>query len=99
MDRNSIEAFRSIDLGHTCVTVDDSPPSVRVGSNATLQIKYTSKFDKPEWETFYACSDITFVELSDFAEKGPVLQRHELQVRQGHGRRPQWPRRRARAFR
>ncbi|QPG96434.1 hypothetical protein C2857_004181 [Epichloe festucae Fl1] len=54
--------------GHKCVPVKDAPLSVKPGANATLQIKYTASFDKPENETFYACADITYVELPNFKE-------------------------------
>ncbi|AEO62968.1 uncharacterized protein THITE_2107797 [Thermothielavioides terrestris NRRL 8126] len=60
--------------GHTCLSVPDittitspsanQPPSV--GTNATIQIKYTADFDRPENQTFYACADITFVAASAF---------------------------------
>ncbi|KAJ3538334.1 hypothetical protein NM208_g5952 [Fusarium decemcellulare] len=62
------DEFKSIDPGHTCVSVPDADDSVKANTNATLQIKYIASFDKPENETFYACADITFVELVDFDE-------------------------------
>ncbi|KZZ97413.1 hypothetical protein AAL_03377 [Moelleriella libera RCEF 2490] len=62
------EVLAELDRGHTCVPVANAPSSVRAGQNATLQIKYTASFDKPENETFYACADITYVELPDFKE-------------------------------
>ncbi|KAL2207813.1 hypothetical protein CC79DRAFT_1368670 [Sarocladium strictum] len=55
-------AFRDLDLGHTCVTVDDSHEGLKVGDNATLQIKYISEFDTPRNQTFYACADIVYVD-------------------------------------
>lgn len=54
--------------GHLCVPVKDAPPSVKPGTNATLQIKYTAIDDKPNSETFYACADITYVEFPNFKE-------------------------------
>lgn len=54
--------------GHLCVPVKDAPPSVKPGTNATLQIKYTAIDDKPHSETFYACADITYVEFPNFKE-------------------------------
>ncbi|POR33767.1 Uncharacterized protein TPAR_06041 [Tolypocladium paradoxum] len=66
-------AMREVDRGHTCVNIGDAPSSVRNGTNATLQIKYIAEFDKPENETFYACADITYVELSDFKERIPCF--------------------------
>lgn len=61
-----METFRDIKLGHTCVGLPDAPASVKAGANATLQIKYIADFDKPENQTFYACSDITFVPITEF---------------------------------
>lgn len=58
--------MRELDRGHTCVNVEDAPSSIKAGANATLQIKYIADFDTPDNETFYACADITFVELTDF---------------------------------
>ncbi|OAQ99766.1 hypothetical protein LLEC1_07401 [Akanthomyces lecanii] len=68
-----METFRDIKLGHTCVTLPNAPASVKSGTSATLQIKYIADFDKPENQTFYACSDITYVELSDFKEPIPCF--------------------------
>ncbi|KAL6360600.1 hypothetical protein LRP88_06306 [Fusarium phalaenopsidis] len=67
------EEFRSIDPGHTCMSVPDPPSSVSAGDNATLQIKYIASFDTPHNQTFYACADITFVELLDFDEYIPCF--------------------------
>lgn len=68
-----METFKDIKLGHTCVTLPNAPSSVKNGTNATLQIKYIADFDKPENQTFYACSDITYVELSEFKEPIPCF--------------------------
>lgn len=65
--------MREVDRGHTCVNVADPPSSVRPNSNATLQVRYLSAFDRPENETFYACADITYVALSDFTERIPCF--------------------------
>ncbi|KAH7264360.1 hypothetical protein B0J15DRAFT_524497 [Fusarium solani] len=67
------EEFKSIDPGHTCMSVPDPPSSVSAGDNATLQIKYIASFDTPHNQTFYACADITFVELLDFDEYIPCF--------------------------
>ncbi|OAA71473.1 hypothetical protein ISF_02024 [Cordyceps fumosorosea ARSEF 2679] len=68
-----METFKDIKLGHTCVTLPNAPSSVKSGTNATLQIKYIADFDKPENQTFYACADITYVELSDFKVSIPCF--------------------------
>ncbi|KAF7562310.1 hypothetical protein G7046_g1821 [Stylonectria norvegica] len=67
------DAFKSINPGHTCVPVKNAPSSVSAGDNATLQIRYIADFDTPENQTFYACADITFVELSNFDESIPCF--------------------------
>ncbi|KAF6806379.1 hypothetical protein CSOJ01_08874 [Colletotrichum sojae] len=55
----------SLDLGHTCVTVPQAPSGVAAGSNATYRMLYVSNFDQDESkrETFYACTDVTFVDV------------------------------------
>lgn len=55
------------------MSVPDPPSSVSAGDNATLQIKYIASFDTPHNQTFYACADITFVELLDFDEYIPCF--------------------------
>ncbi|KAM0434042.1 hypothetical protein ACHAPT_003986 [Fusarium lateritium] len=67
------DEFKSIDPGHTCLSVPDPPSSVSAGDNATLQIKYIASFDTPHNQTFYACADVTFVELLDFEEYVPCF--------------------------
>lgn len=46
---------------------------VEPGTNATLQIRYTSDFGTDLNETFYACSDITFVATSQFTTQVPCF--------------------------
>ncbi|ODA82460.1 hypothetical protein RJ55_00967 [Drechmeria coniospora] len=67
------QSMRELDRGHTCVKVPDPPSTVKAGSNATLQIKYVSEFDKPENETFYACADITYIPFTDFRDRIPCF--------------------------
>lgn len=67
------DEFKDIDPGHTCVNVPDAVSSVKSGDKATLQIKYIADFDSPNNQTFYACADITFVELSEFDESIPCF--------------------------
>lgn len=67
------KAFREVDPGHTCVPIENAPSSVKAGDKATLQIKYSSEFDKPEVETFYACADITYVEPARFTTSIPCF--------------------------
>jgi hypothetical protein len=65
--------FKELELGHTCVNVEDQADSVKSGTNATLQVKYIADWDKPENQTFYACADITFVELEKFQTAIPCF--------------------------
>ncbi|KAK4099565.1 hypothetical protein N658DRAFT_161244 [Parathielavia hyrcaniae] len=62
----STSAIPEIDPGHTCLSVPDQRSSIAPGTNATIQVKYTADFDRPENQTFYACADVTFVAESAF---------------------------------
>ncbi|GKT95770.1 GPI-anchored protein (WSC2) [Colletotrichum tofieldiae] len=54
----------SLDLGHTCVTVPSAPEGTVAGANATYRMLYVSNFeDESKRETFYACADVTFVDV------------------------------------
>lgn len=44
----------------------DPPIGTAAGTNATLQIIYTADFDSDNNQTFYACTDITYVAAADF---------------------------------
>ncbi|KAK4464788.1 hypothetical protein QBC42DRAFT_317617 [Cladorrhinum samala] len=57
----NIAPIPELDPGHTCFTIPDPPFTITPGTNATLQLKYTADFDRPENQTFYACADITYV--------------------------------------
>jgi hypothetical protein len=50
-----------------------APSSVKAGDLATLQVKYTSDFDTPQNQTFYACADIAWVEVADFGARVPCF--------------------------
>ncbi|RCI16231.1 hypothetical protein L249_3147 [Ophiocordyceps polyrhachis-furcata BCC 54312] len=59
--------MNDLDPGHTCVDVPDAPTDlVSPGTNATIQVIYRSNWDKPENQTFYVCSDITYVLAENF---------------------------------
>ncbi|KAH6641085.1 hypothetical protein F5144DRAFT_506062 [Chaetomium tenue] len=56
-----------LDPGHTCLSLPDPPQALaRAGVNATLQMRYTADFDRPENQTFYACADVVFVPATAF---------------------------------
>ncbi|KIX09987.1 uncharacterized protein Z518_01068 [Rhinocladiella mackenziei CBS 650.93] len=59
--------------GHQCYPIPNPSTDVEAGSNATLQIKYTSDFDTDKNETFYACADITYVLTSQFTYQVPCF--------------------------
>ncbi|KAH7008535.1 hypothetical protein EDB80DRAFT_892951 [Ilyonectria destructans] len=67
------DEFESMNPGHTCVSVPDAVDSVSAGDKATLQIKYIADFDSSENQTFYACADVTYVELTNFDESVPCF--------------------------
>ncbi|KAJ9638477.1 hypothetical protein H2204_004247 [Knufia peltigerae] len=62
-----------LDEGHQCFPIVNPPADVETGSNATLQIKYVSDFDTDKNETFYACSDITYIPTSQFTYQVPCF--------------------------
>lgn len=70
-----IDAVRipELDEGHQCYPVPNPSADVEAGSNATLQIKYTSDFDTDRNETFYACADITYIPTSQFTYQVPCF--------------------------
>ncbi|CAG7931670.1 unnamed protein product [Penicillium olsonii] len=58
--------FPDLDPGHECYAVPNPPSNITSGANATLQLSYLSTFDTEKNETFYACSDITYIPLASF---------------------------------
>ncbi|TGO50449.1 hypothetical protein BCON_0183g00120 [Botryotinia convoluta] len=64
-----VHTISELDAGHQCYTTPDSPSDIEAGTNATIQLEYTSTYDGSGNETFYACADITFVEESDFTTR------------------------------
>lgn len=54
--------------GHTCVSIPDQEKA-SAGAEATLQLVFTDTQN----QTFYACSDITFVEKADFKTNVPCF--------------------------
>lgn len=59
--------------GHQCYPVPNPSPDIEAGSNATLQIVYTSDFEDDRNETYYACADITYVQASQFTYQVPCF--------------------------
>ncbi|PKS05594.1 hypothetical protein jhhlp_008112 [Lomentospora prolificans] len=76
--------IRSLDMSHYCFDMPSLPSSAVAGLNATLQLRYTAEYIDPnhthkfkrhtaENQTFYACSDITFVEPAVFTYTIPCF--------------------------
>ncbi|KAF7904020.1 hypothetical protein EAF00_001354 [Botryotinia globosa] len=61
-----LHTVSELDTGHRCYTIPGSQTDIEPGTNATIQLEYSSTYDGSGNETFYACADITFVEESDF---------------------------------
>jgi len=53
--------------------VPNPSADIEQGTNATLQIRYTSDFDTDKNETFYACADITYILTSQFTYQVPCF--------------------------
>ncbi|KAI9925063.1 hypothetical protein MW887_006471 [Aspergillus wentii] len=66
-------AFPDLDPGHECYSVPNPPSNITSGANATLQLEYVSDFDNDGNETYYACADITYVDLSEFTTSIPCF--------------------------
>ncbi|KAH7039682.1 uncharacterized protein B0I36DRAFT_378826 [Microdochium trichocladiopsis] len=62
----SPDAVKELNPGHQCLNITDPPSNVVAGSNATIQVKYVSDWDKNINETYYACADITYVAADKF---------------------------------
>ncbi|KAH8908899.1 hypothetical protein BR93DRAFT_966925 [Coniochaeta sp. PMI_546] len=58
--------INEVDPGHTCLRIASPPSDIAAGTNATIQLRYTADFDRPENQTFYACADITYVSAANF---------------------------------
>jgi hypothetical protein len=56
-----------------CYALPESPRAVTDGSNATIQLKYTSDFGTDRNQTFYACADITYVDSAAFTTQIPCF--------------------------
>ncbi|EHA50259.1 hypothetical protein MGG_03367 [Pyricularia oryzae 70-15] len=62
--------------GHQCYKLNAPPSTVKAGDDATIQLKYRSKFpgeNNGNDQTFYACADIQYVETSLFKTAIPCF--------------------------
>lgn len=59
----STPSLHDLNPGHTCVKVPDPPERITAGTNATLQIIYEADWDAYQNQTFYACADITYMQI------------------------------------
>ena len=65
--------FPELEPGHECYSVPNPPSDINAGSSATLQLSYISESDTDANQTFYACADIIYVELSSFTTSVPCF--------------------------
>ncbi|KAF2418767.1 hypothetical protein EJ08DRAFT_666082 [Tothia fuscella] len=74
-DFSGIRGMRAdeVNEGHVCYALPESPRAVTDGSNATIQLKYTSDFGTDKNQTFYACADITYVDSAAFTTPIPCF--------------------------
>ncbi|KAI0430274.1 hypothetical protein F5Y09DRAFT_356100 [Xylaria sp. FL1042] len=66
----------TVESGHQCYKLDDIPDNIVAGSNATIQLEYWSHMDNElggRNQSFFACTDITFVEAADFSVQVPCF--------------------------
>ncbi|KAI1768332.1 hypothetical protein GGR53DRAFT_439423 [Hypoxylon sp. FL1150] len=71
-----VNEITEIEPGHQCYKIASIPSTVTAGANATIQLEYWSNVDDElsgKNQTFYACADITFVEVKDFTENPPCF--------------------------
>ncbi|RYP57932.1 hypothetical protein DL769_009202 [Monosporascus sp. CRB-8-3] len=71
-----VDNITAIEAGHQCYKVADIPDTVGPGTNATIQLEYWSSMDDElggRNQSFYACADITFVDIKDFDIQVPCF--------------------------
>lgn len=69
-----VSNINSIEAGHQCYLVNNLPTNAAAGTNATIQLKYwADPEDDGTQEVYYACADITFVELESFDTNPPCF--------------------------
>lgn len=61
-----MKELRSLDPGHTCVRLPETKEGLANGTEATLQFMYQADWDSSRNQTFYACSDIVYVNAAEF---------------------------------
>jgi len=62
-----------LNSGHMCFPVSNSAVDAEVGSNATLQIRYTLDWETDRKVTYYACADIMYVSTSQSSTQVPCF--------------------------
>lgn len=61
--------FPQLDAGYECYSVPDPLSGATTETNATLQLAYISENTDGMNDTFYACADISYIELAEFTEE------------------------------
>ncbi|SPO06366.1 related to WSC2 Glucoamylase III (alpha-1,4-glucan-glucosidase) [Cephalotrichum gorgonifer] len=68
-----VQDIAELDPGHQCYRLRNTP-TVTAGTNATIQLQYWADYEgEKDNQKFYACADVTFVELSDFDIQAPCF--------------------------
>ncbi|PVI05623.1 hypothetical protein DM02DRAFT_610605 [Periconia macrospinosa] len=70
-----VSNISDIDPGHQCYKLN-TLEGITSGQNATIQLEYWSEFEGEndgKNQTFFACSDVTFVEAKDFTSQVPCF--------------------------
>ncbi|PKS08748.1 hypothetical protein jhhlp_004801 [Lomentospora prolificans] len=69
-----VSSIAEVEAGHQCYLINNIPSTATAGTNATIQLKYWSDYeDEGNRQEFYACADITFVELAAFDTNPPCF--------------------------
>lgn len=58
--------------GHQCYKLNAPPSTVKAGDDATIQLKYRSKFpgeNNGNDQTFYACADIVSIDVLSLSRR------------------------------
>ncbi|KAF2749822.1 hypothetical protein M011DRAFT_492844 [Sporormia fimetaria CBS 119925] len=70
-----VNNITDIDPGHSCYKLNQLE-GITAGTNATIQLEYWAEYEgenNGEHQSFFACSDITFVEAKDFHLQVPCF--------------------------
>lgn len=67
-------------VGFACIKVPDAPWDLKIGANATFQLRYSSDYDSPSHRSFFICADVTYVEPADVDYPFPCVNTTDVVV-------------------